>query len=246
MAAGNNAAALSSVCSLGYLFLIEGHFQRAAEIFRKILDDETQQGGGSFPIISMAHGGMGELLCEWYELEAAENHLLQGIALAKQWRFVGSQVHDYLSLANVKHARGDIDGALALLHNVDQIVQQYNIPQGDTITRLFRVRLELAQGKIDAASQRIEGVSFNLEKSNTSRSDSEYLTLVRVRIAQGRFEEAQQLLEPMLQVLHEQEPERRLRTLIETLVLQALVLEDHNKTDRAITTLAQAFVACRT
>ncbi len=239
-AAGNALAALSSVCSLGYLYLIQGHFQRAAKIFRKILDDAGQQGGGSSPIVSMAHGGMGELLCEWYELEAAEKHLQQGIALGKQWGFVGSLVHDYMSLANVEYAGGDIDGALALLHDVDQIVQQYNIPQGETITRFFRVRLELAQGNVDAAARRIQEVSFNANKSNTSRSDSEYLTLVRVRIAQGQFDEAKQLIEPLLQALHEQEPELRLRTLIETLVLQALVLQAQNKTDQAMTTLTQA------
>ncbi len=44
----------------------------------------------------------------------------------------------------------------------------------------------------------------------------------------------------MLQALHEQEPERRLRTLIETFVLQALVLEAQKQTDQALTKLAQA------
>jgi LuxR family maltose regulon positive regulatory protein len=47
-------------------------------------------------------------------------------------------------------------------------------------------------------------------------------------------------LEPLLQTVNEQEPERRIRTIIETLVLQALVLQAQNKTEQAITTLAQA------
>jgi LuxR family maltose regulon positive regulatory protein len=239
-AASNIAAALSSVCSLGYLYLIQGHYQRAAEIFRKILDDATRQGGGSFPIVSMAHGGMGELLCEWYELEAAEDHLLQGIALGKQRGSVGNLVHAYMSLANVRQARGDIDGALALLYDVEQLMQQYNVPSADAITRLFKVRLELARDDVNAASRRIEESGFSVDTPRTFHSDSDYLTLVRVRFVQGRYEKANRLLEPLLQTVNEQEPERRIRTIIETLVLQALVLQAQNKTEQAITTLAQA------
>lgn len=239
-AASNIAAALFSVCSLGYLYLIQGRYRRAAEIFRKILDDATQQGGGSFPIVSMAHGGMGELLCEWYELEAAEDHLLQGIALGKQRGSVGNLVHAYMSLANVRQARGDIDGALALLYDVEQLMQQYNVPSADAITRLFKVRLELARDDINAASRRIEESGFSVDTPRTFQSDSEYLTLVRVRIVQGRYEEANRLLEHLLQTVNEQESERRIRTIIETLVLQALVLQAQNKTEQAITTLAQA------
>lgn len=70
----------------------------------------------------------------------------------------------------------------------------------------------------------------------TFQSDVEYLTLVRVRIAQGRYEEAIRLLEPLLQTVNEQKPERRIRTIIETLVLLALVLQAQNKTEQAITT----------
>lgn len=238
-ASGNVAAALSSNCSLGYLHLIQGHFHRAAAIFRVILDDASQQGSGSFPIVSMAYGGMGEVLYEWYELEAAEEHLLKAIELGKQWGYAGNLFHHYISLALVKQAQGDGEQALRVLDELEQLLPQDTFTTLSTTIRTFRVFLEVAQGQVETALHWAEEHRFLLDRPFTSQDDFERLVLAHIYIAQGRYDEAEHALEPLLPA---EDDQQRRRSVIERLVLLALVQQKQGHIDEAIDTLAHALV----
>jgi LuxR family maltose regulon positive regulatory protein len=239
-AAGNAAAALSSSCSLGHLYVLQGQFHRAAALFRPILDDANRQGSGALPVVGIAYGGMGEVLYEWYELAAAEEHLLKAIELGKQWGFAGNLIHHYISMALVKQAQGDGEQALRVLDELEQLLPQDTHRSLSSSLRTFRVLLEVAQGQMETASRWAEEYSFLLDRASTSQDDFERLTLARVYIAQGRYEEARQVLKSLLLAEDKQESGSRRRSVIESLVLLAVAQQKQGHIDEARDTLAQA------
>jgi len=61
--------------------------------------------------------GMGDLLREWNNFDAAEHHLMQGLNLAQGMMIVDADIVliGYVALARLLQARGDRDGAMTML-----------------------------------------------------------------------------------------------------------------------------------
>jgi LuxR family transcriptional regulator, maltose regulon positive regulatory protein len=229
--AGNVTAALISRYSQGHLSVMQGRLRQAAEIYRTILDD-TAKLGGVFPSASLVHIGMGELLYEWYELKAAEEHLLQGLELGKQFGSAGSLLHGSMCLALVKLAGGDFNAALMVQQEIEQAVERDNLSSMRSVVRAFHVQLELIQGKSEIASHWIQEVAGH---PLPFPSDFERLTLVRAYLVVGKYAEARRLLEPLLP-----EAAQRSRSIIEVLILLALALRGQNEVEQARATLTRA------
>src|SRR5262245_3457362 len=83
----------------------------------RLLDHEAQQLAGEQaasppPKLSMALGGMAELLCEWNDLEATSHYVTEAIALGQPTGDVGILAIIYRALARVQQAQGGVAGAL--------------------------------------------------------------------------------------------------------------------------------------
>ena len=229
--AENVTAALLSRYSQGHLSVMQGRLCQAAEIYRTMLND-TAKLGGVFPIGNLVHIGMGALLYEWHELKAAEEHLLQGIELGKQWGSAGSLLHGFMFLALLKLACGDFNGALMIQQEIEQAVEQDNLSAMRSAVRAFRVQLELIGGNSEIASQWIQEVA---DHPLSFPSDFERLTLVRAYLVVGKYAEARRELEPL-----PREAAQRSRGMIENLILLALALQGQNEMEQARATLTQA------
>jgi len=229
--AGNMTAALISRYSQGHLSVMQGRLRQAAQIYRTILDD-TAKLGGAFPGASLVHIGMGELLYEWHELKAAEEHLLQGIELGKPGGSAGSLLHGFMFLALVKLACGDFNAALMIQQEIEQTVERNNLSAMRSAVRAFRVQLELIGGESEIASHWIQEVADN---PLAFPSDFERLTLVRAYLVVGKYAEARREIEPL-----PREAAQRSRSMIENLILLALALQGQNELQQARATLTQA------
>jgi LuxR family maltose regulon positive regulatory protein len=229
--AENVTATLTSRYSQGHLSVMQGRLRQAAEIYRTILDD-TAKLGGVFPIASLVHIGIGALLYEWYELKAAEEHLLQGIELGKQGGSAGSLLHGSMFLALLKLACGDFNGALMIQREIEQTVERNNLSALRSAIRAFRVQLELIGGKSEIASHWIQEVA---DHPLSFPSDFERLMLVRAYLVVGKYAEARHELEPL-----PREAAQRSRSMIEHLILLALALQGQNEVEQARATLMRA------
>jgi len=209
--------------------MMQGRLRQAAQIYRTILDDTTQR-GDVFSIASLVHIGMGELLYEWYELKAAEEHLLQGIELGKQFGSAGSLLHGSMCLALVKLADGDFNGALTIQQQIEQAVERDNLSSMRSAVRAFRVQLELIRGNKEIAFQWIQEV---VDNPLSFPSDFERVTLVRAYLVVSKYAEARRVLEPL------REAAQRSRSMIEVLILLALALWGESEIESARTTLTQ-------
>jgi LuxR family maltose regulon positive regulatory protein len=165
---------------LAYIQELDNELHQAAETYRRVLQwvgDKPQQ------IINEVHLGLGRILYEWNDLDAAEQHTQQSLHLARQYetvidRFVIGEVF----LARLKLARGDLASAAAILAKTDEAVRQHNFVQRMPEVAAAQVLTFLRQGNLAAAAQLAE--THNLP-----------LSLARVHLAQGDLPAALAILD---------------------------------------------------
>jgi LuxR family maltose regulon positive regulatory protein len=259
--AGNIMIAVMALSHLAQQYTGEGQLGKAAEIYERALELATDRQGNPLPIASEPLIGLGRLARQWNDLEAATRYLTEGIELARRWGEIGV-LDGYISLAWVKQAQGDVDGARDVIQKARQVAIKTDATElDDFYVDALQARLWIAQGELQAAmrwveerglalhacpersTRAVEGLgraagSTELEGSetllNTYLRKYEHLVLARLLIAQGQPEEALALLEPLLsrQELN--------RLVIEVQALRALAFQAQGNVAQAMAALEHA------
>ncbi len=188
---------------------------------------------------------LGDLLLEWNRLNEAEQLIVQGMEQLSGKRSVyGDDVlFGYLTLVRLQQARGEYSRALATLDAFTHLTETRHFPLhmraiGDTL----RAQIALAQGKLTAAVCWADASGLScLDAEISYPREQEYLTLARVRLAQGREDPAgpwlQQVQGLLERLLRKAQANARMRSVLEILVMQALTLDAQGKRDEALSTL---------
>jgi LuxR family maltose regulon positive regulatory protein len=248
---GNLFSVVSSLSLLARLHILQGRLHQAASTFAQVVEMiprlevlQTMFTG------LLYYFGLGDLLRECNDLVAAEKHLLQGMPLIKETLTVEPWVAvlGYTALARLHQARGNTHEALAILGTLTQVAEQRRFPR-HLLTQVAAVRaaLELSQGSLSAAIHWAEASGLSTEDDDLGYlREVEYLTLVRVRIAQARDDQATPVLQDVLHLLHRLQRSAeacfRLGSVLEILVLRALAQEARGDRTSALSTLERALV----
>jgi LuxR family transcriptional regulator, maltose regulon positive regulatory protein len=245
---GNLPAIMKSISNLARLQLLQGRLRQAASTIEQATQLVPQPAG----LHTLLHGAdyyfiLGDLLREWNQLERAEQHLAQGIDLVRGVLTSDADtiMRGYLALARLQQACGQGTRALQTLDAFAQLAHQHGfapalLARGASV----RAQLALVQGNLAAALHWSETSGLSTTEALSYLHEQEYLTLARVRIAQGQgqprvsfLSEALGLLERLLE---DAEPKARMGRVIEILLLRALALEAQGKQDEALRTLGRA------
>jgi LuxR family maltose regulon positive regulatory protein len=172
----------------------------------------------------------------------------EGIELAKKWSEAWG-ISGYLTLARVRQAQGDVDGARAAMQAAERFAIEFDATDIDDLAvAAFQARLWIAQGDLAAAAHWVEKRGLERELGMGQGKDRgpavpyyigeiERATLARVYIAQGRPEEALDLLGALLESA---EKMGRTGSAIEILTLQALALHAAGHLTQSMTCLERA------
>ena len=249
--AGDLLAVERSKTLLARLYVLQGRLRQAAAAYEQVRQalpgpEALQTSFGSF----FYHFALGDLLCEWNDLEAAERHLLQGMALINEPLTLEPFVAllGYTALARLQQARGNMREALATLDALAHLAQQRGFaPHLVTQGAAMRAQLKLAQGDLAAAIRWADTNGLSVDGENLSYPrEGEYLALARVRIAQGRDDPAAPFLQDALhlleRLLREAEAKARMGSVLEILIVRALALEAQGKRRSALSTLERALL----
>jgi ATP/maltotriose-dependent transcriptional regulator MalT len=237
-ASGNIPVALIALGQLAQLQSMQGRLHQAAETYQEALDLAALWGITTLPALGVARVSMGEVLREWNDLDGAERLLLEGIEYCQQRGGLAECALDgFLSLARVFQARGEVDGALRMVQQAEQIG-----PDSHSAARISasRAKLWLAQGNIPAANRWAATLQHELNEEGelTYEHLDGYIVLVRLRMVRGELTEALRLLG---RLLHMAESARLIGQVIEVLVLQALSFQVQGNPPRAMLALTRAF-----
>jgi len=247
----NLFAIVGSITLLAHLHVLQGRLRQAAATYAQVVQAVPRPEVLHTLFTSLYYYfELGDLLREWNELDAAERHLAQGMALVNETLTVEPfvAIRGHIALARLEQAHGNTREALATLDALAHLAQQRHFPphlvaQGAAV----RAQLELAQGNVAAAIRWANSSGLSSEDEDLPYPrEGEYLALARVRIAQARNDPASPFLQEVLRLLdrllQDAETKARMGSVLEILVLRALALEAQGNRTGALSTLERVLV----
>ncbi|WP_129678241.1 LuxR C-terminal-related transcriptional regulator [Candidatus Chloroploca sp. Khr17] len=200
---GNTMITIAATTCLGQIQESQNQLDSALGAYRHVL---TLAGDPSPPFTCEAVLGMARISYAWNDLDAAERHGQQSLALARQLPNVDTPVSCLILLAQVRLAWGDPAGADELLEEAVQIVREGGFLHRMTGIAEVQVQTLLRQGRLDAAAQ-------------LAQAHEHPLALARVNLAREAPSAALALLEPLHRQAEAQNwPDQQLKAAL----LQAL------------------------
>ncbi|HKH45604.1 MAG TPA: helix-turn-helix transcriptional regulator, partial [Thermoanaerobaculia bacterium] len=234
-AAGHDYVALSAMASEAHLELAQGYLREADEVLRRALAYAAERGSELLPAVGSVRIGMGELLYERDDLDAASRHLAEGVELAGRTGDVEILMWGHVAISQVRQALGDAKGALTAARQAERVAQSSGTKHAIMDAAVWKTRLYLMMGDLASASSERERASCVGEGRPYSR-DSERIILARLLIARNEPGEALRLLAQLHATA------RTAARTIEILALQALALHAKGQKEEAVSTLAKALV----
>jgi len=246
---GNRFALVSSFCLLARLHILQGRLRQAAATYAKVVQAVSQPEVLQTMFSSLSYYfGLGDLLRERNELEAAERQMAQGMALVKGTLTVepAAATLGYTAMARLEQARGNTRETLATLDALAHLAEQRHfLPHLLAQAAAVRAELELAQGNLAAALLWADSSGLSAGDDDLSYPrEGTYLALARVRIAQARRDPATSLLQDALRLLdrllRDAETKARMGSVLAILIVRALALEAQGDRTSALSTLERA------
>jgi LuxR family maltose regulon positive regulatory protein len=220
---------------LGSMQAQQGQLRAAAETYQRALHLAEEMGRYSSPFFGISRAGYGGLLYEWNDLDAAQQHLDEGIAQGKVWGSWEALLPGYMNLARLRQARGDFAGAFAALDEMMTHTRDA-MPAAPFIAESLRAWLWLRQGRLTDVERWAHDLGLNAQPEITIGNEANLLTLARLLIAQNRHAAAAALLQRVISAT--ENCEHRV-TCLTARLLSAVTLDAQGKSREARSLLAE-------
>lgn len=183
-AAGDPFTFMLATIGLGNVQESENQLRLAAQTYEQMLQLAGDQ---PLQIIHEAHLGLARIFYEWNDLDKAEQHAHLGLELARQYDVVIDRfIIGEILLAQLKLARGDVEGASTLLAQTSQTAHQPNFAHRLPEVATAQVLILLRQGSLAAAVELTKTYKLPISQA-------------RIHLAQGDPQAALVLLESLRQ-----------------------------------------------
>jgi LuxR family maltose regulon positive regulatory protein len=214
----------------------------AVGTYQQALEITAPPGRPAMPGAGAVHVGLAEVAYQRGELDAALEHVTEGIALCRQLNFTQPLAEGLATLAWIRQANGDPAGALEAMSEAEEVAPGLGVTVLLNPVPAQQARLQLAQGNLAAAARWARERGLGPGDDPGYPREREYLMLARVLLAQDRPDPALALLERLHAAAATQ---GRTGSIIEIQALHALALAATGDEDAAVDELAQALMlAC--
>jgi LuxR family maltose regulon positive regulatory protein len=249
--AGNVMTLVIARAQLGEAQFLQGRLTRAIATYRQSIQFAQAPDGTPIALAGLLYIGLGDVLRERNELEAATQYLERGIALSRMWMPV-SVLDGYIALARVAQSRGDTAAARRYIAEVQHLADSTEASQwDDMLVSAIAARLALQQGRLQAAlnwasqecllearpAQRAPQLPFQIY-------ELQQFTLARVWLVLGRENHQPGAAQRALDILACVEPDLlrlgRLGPLTELHLLRAMAQQELGQLELAMDSLRLA------
>ncbi|MFO7631389.1 MAG: LuxR C-terminal-related transcriptional regulator [Caldilinea sp.] len=224
----------------GRIWMAQGQLRMAATTYQQLLADVAQNEILA-PVVGLAHIGYAEILYQWNDLAAAALQVETGLALSPSGglTYTDGPLHRFLTLARIRHALNDDEGALVAVRLATERARQTRIVLDVERAAALAALIHLRRGELEAASRWANGSPYSVQDDQYFEYGHEFELSVFVRylLAQTRTAEAIGVLARWLAVA---EGAQRTGSMIEIRMLQAQALQLDGQPEAASETLLQA------
>lgn len=222
--------------NLAELQVVQGQLHLAKRTWDQALkyaegQDET------LPIICLIHSGLGNLHYEWNQLKIAKKHLLTAIELAKYGGMIETLLESTILLAQMTYIQDEREAALDMLHNIEPLIQTRTETKHAIRTKAYIAYWEYLEGNRDYFYNWVHNRHLNINDQPQYIREFEYFILSRVMIQENKFGDALKLLKRIQESGH---VNGCVISEIQSLVLQAVTLEQQGETAKAFIVLEEA------
>ena len=246
---GHLLFAISGAYTLAGIKVAQGRLFDAVNIYKETLLFAAAQGEPVLSGTTDLHLGLSKLYHEQGNEEAAKQHLQKCEALGKQAALPEWPYGLYLVQAQLKAEQGELDDALKLLEEAEQLYRRSPVPNVCPVTAL-KTRVWLQQGRRAEALGWVREQGLSIDDELSYLHEFEYITFARVLIAQYRRDQTdetfQKAITLLTQVYSAAEAGGRSGSMIEILMLQAIINEAQGNISAALQFLERALTLAET
>ncbi|MCP4415993.1 MAG: helix-turn-helix transcriptional regulator [Chloroflexi bacterium] len=242
--------ASSALCYMGMHQVKQARLQQAQETFHESLALATGPKGRYFPNAGYPLIKLGELTCEWNDLEQARRYVDEGVKLCRQLGHVDLMAEAFVALARVQLAGKDISGVKETLQEASQLLQKSKVdPWISCWLDDCRLRLWLATGRLDEVIHWTETCGMGTDDSFSYHHDLEQINLARALVAIGNQHPSKDYLNEALDLLARlllaAETAVWTHEVIKILILQAFTLQAMGDGEGAMAALTRALTLAK-
>ena len=235
---GNSYVSLIANLKLAIIMRRRGMLREAIEICEQQMELAAEIGMAQTVLAGWLLAIWGETLAEINDLAGARQKAQMSAERLERDGDLAMIGSSYLGLIRIMFSCGDFASAEEYFHKVERLSRESAMPPWITnLAASWQARIWLVQGKNTAVSSWVSEQELDPVENITYVRETIQVESARFFITQRRLDEADAVLERLL------EPAQsfgRTWRVIEILILQALVHQRAGDTDRAITTLEQA------
>jgi LuxR family maltose regulon positive regulatory protein len=198
--AGNGFYAMFSELCLASIDGIQGRFEQAMDTFRRLLQIAEDQGLGLSSQAGTIYGSLANILLERGEWLQGKWYLDKGIEITEKGNDVAATSSNRLILAYDSMFNKNHTETMHILEQIERMAKDWQIPQWMThVVSSLKAKIWVDQGDTRAVLRWIGQRELAPEKDIPYRREMEYSVLARFLISQRRFDEADSILNRMIE-----------------------------------------------
>jgi len=233
---GNQMYAIASAFVVADMQVTLGRLGEAEKALRRTIQQAEVLGHEAEVVTAHHHLGLAMLAYERGDDAAFAQSLQTAADLGQHTTLIDWPHRWNLAQARLKESDGEFDSALECLDNAQRGYVKNPIPMLQPIA-VHKARIHLRQGRLDKAQAWVRERSLSVTDNANYMGEYEHLTLARVRLAEGSFIGVHELLERLLALA---ESQKRMGSVIEILLTQALVHQAQGDQPQALAALERA------
>jgi LuxR family maltose regulon positive regulatory protein len=241
--AGNIPDAISTTVVLADMRLALGHIHLAIRTSEQLLQFALDHGDPISPDIADLYRVLGGLYLELGDLEVAEKHLKNSEEVGKKSELPVWRYQWHIDRAQLAQTQGDLDTALTFLDEAERLYIRTPLPDLHPISSM-KTRIWIAQDKLVQALEWVSEQGLSAEDKLDYLNEFDHITLSRILIARYRNDRKADTIQAVMRLLdrlyQSAEAGRRMYSMIELRILQALAFDVQGKTMPALETLESA------
>ena len=238
---GNQVFVIASAFAVADMQVAMGRLREAIRAYQQALQLADEHGAEAQQITAHHHLGLALIYHELGDSESSAAYLQTAADLGQRTTLVDWTHRWNLAQALLKESAGEWDASLDLLDEARRGYVITAVPNLQPI-EARKTRIHLKQGRLDKAQAWVRERGLSVTDEVTYLCEYEYLTLARVRLGEGVFTGVNDLLERLLALA---ETQKRMGSVIEILLTQALVYQAQGDHPQALAALERALTLAK-